>query len=96
MLLQVNQTLRHVAIVGLKSAKFRLIKQGQHLETALIFAPPFLVIRLGHFQKYNKLELSFLILHHHDHYFFQDLFIVIRKYYNIKGIVKKFEKLKKA
>ncbi len=40
-LLQVNQTLQHVANVTLGSAKFWLIRQGQHPETTLIFAPPF-------------------------------------------------------
>ncbi len=38
---QVNQTLQHVANVGLGSARFQLIRQGQHLETTLVFAPLF-------------------------------------------------------
>jgi hypothetical protein len=40
---QVSQTLQHVAIVGLGSARFWLLGQGQHLEIALVFAPLFLV-----------------------------------------------------
>jgi len=43
MLLQVSQTLQHVANVGLGNARFRLVKRGQHLETTIVFAPPFLV-----------------------------------------------------
>jgi hypothetical protein len=42
-LLQVSQTLQHVANVGLGSVKFRLLRRDQHLETTLIFAPLFLV-----------------------------------------------------
>ncbi len=38
-----SHTLQRVANVGLGSAKFRLIRQGQHPETALVFAPLFLV-----------------------------------------------------
>jgi hypothetical protein len=38
-----NQTLQRVANVGLGSAKFQLVRQGQHPETTLIFAPSFQV-----------------------------------------------------
>ncbi len=38
---QLSQTFQHVAIVGLRSARFRLIEQGQHLEITLVFAPLF-------------------------------------------------------
>jgi hypothetical protein len=40
---QVSHTLQHVAIVGLGSAKFWLIKRGQRPETIIVFALPFLV-----------------------------------------------------
>jgi len=38
-----SQTFQSVANVGLGSARFWLVKQGYHLETTLIFAPPFLI-----------------------------------------------------
>jgi hypothetical protein len=36
-----NQTFQRMANVGLWSARFQLIKQGQHLETTLVFTPLF-------------------------------------------------------
>jgi hypothetical protein len=39
----VSQTFQRLANVGLGSVRFRLIKQGQHPETTLIFTTPFLI-----------------------------------------------------
>ncbi len=36
-----SHTLQRVENVGLGSAKFWLIRRGQHLKIALVFAPPF-------------------------------------------------------
>jgi hypothetical protein len=41
--MRATTNVQHVANVGMGSARFWLVRQGQHLETILIFAPMFLV-----------------------------------------------------
>jgi hypothetical protein len=38
---QMSQTFQHVANFGLGSAKFQLVRRGQHPKTTLVFAPSF-------------------------------------------------------